>query len=310
MNRRNIGTLAIGLLMSSLTVSAADPYSSIIAHQQGGRYNEALSQISGLLDTNQNDIQALLLKGNVNKLMGNTTEAVDIFKRLINQHPQMPEAYNNLGVLYADKGQTALAIETLQQVFSTSDSYGAAHKNLRNLYNQMASSAYREALDIDKEPAKVANQYTLLNKPQLVADTNTTTVAFTADGVIVDTGAISDEVSDKNISSEVSAMIDNWAQTWSQRKFRAYFKHYDQSFVPPNGAKRKTWERVCGTRLNKPKFIEIDIVGLSVQQKSAITATAMFEQHYRSNTYIDTVVKMLTLKKLKGKWLIVKESVL
>ena len=163
--RVGIATLILSCgIVGTATAATNDPYTAIIADQENGRYQQALSQISTLLANNADDAQALLLKGNVSKLMGNTTEAASIFKQLINQYPTMPEAYNNLAVLYADKGQTALAIETLQQVFATSDSYATAYKNLRELYNQMASSAYREALDIDKNTKQKAGQYALLNK--------------------------------------------------------------------------------------------------------------------------------------------------
>ena len=299
MNKFSASCVALGLVVCSLTASANDPYSTIIEHQNNGRYNEALTQISTILADNKDDFRALLLKGNVNKLMGNTDQAVSIFKELIEQYPQMPEPYNNLAVLYADTGQTALAVETLQQVFSTSHSYSAAFNNLRNLYNEMASSAYREALDIKQKKSKKNSQYTLLSDTVVASK-----VSEPATGNII----MAEQSND--LSKQIQEVIGSWSSAWSGRKIKDYFQHYHSEFVPPNSVGRKEWERVRGIRLSKPKYIQIEIVGVSVSKKSDDLVTAMFEQHYRSDTYKDTVVKVLTLKKQKDKWRILREDVL
>lgn len=330
-------SLIIGLICPA-TVIAGDPYSPIIDAQKNGHYPEALAQVGNLLRHNENDVQALLLKGNINKLMGNTDDAVIIFKSLIAQHPQMPEAYNNLAVLYADQGKEALAIETLQQVFDTQSSYATAYKNLRTLYNQMASSAYREALDIRQQPQKNSNEFALLNTiypapgvvpvepgSERLPDKTTTAVATGVNlAAAVEPGAqnaITDIESDiasgsasaadeAGAETGIGAMIEHWSRAWSGRNTSDYFAVYHMDFVPPESLSRKNWEKVRGKRLLRPRFINIDIVGLAISLHSADTATAMFEQHYRSNTYSDTVVKQLTLKKHQGQWLIIKELAL
>jgi tetratricopeptide (TPR) repeat protein len=318
---------AVALLVSAMSAMAEDPYSQIINDQQSGRYVQALSQIDHLLGSNQNDIRALLLKGNVNKLMGNTTQAVNIFKQLINQYPQMPEAYNNLAVLYADSGQTTLAIETLQQVFSTSNSYATAYKNLRTLYNQMASSAYREALDLEDKSKPKKGQYALLNNTaakttaaSLVATTPqvspTSTLAKATskpvDNTLDSAATITSSKTTKPIDadSQVTAMVGRWAKAWSSRKVARYFSYYHNEFVPPKGMSRKVWENYRGKRLTKPKVIDVQVVGLSIKHGKDNRATALFEQHYRSDRYEDIVVKQLSLKKTKGRWLIIKETTL
>jgi tetratricopeptide (TPR) repeat protein len=334
-----IATLIVTCSMVvTASVSASDPYTAIIADQENGRYKQALSQISTLLDNNANDAQALLLKGNVSKLMGNTTEAASIFKQLINQYPAMPEAYNNLAVLYADKGQTALAIETLQQVFSTSDSYATAYKNLRELYNQMASSAYREALDIDKETKQKTGQYALLSKTLYnVAVTQAPDAAGIADAdvsvVAVDSGTsnvtgvatpnsaqstaqstakptVVTQVKVVDINAQVTDMVQAWSQAWSQRSVAGYFSFYHQNFIPPSKMSRKQWETYRDKRIQRPKFIEIDVIGITVKQLSPQSATAIFELNYRSDTFKDNVVKKLSLRKYQGDWLIIRELAL
>lgn len=320
---------AVGFVFS-LNAATDGPYSQIINAQKDGRYPEALSKVSDLLKQNENDVQALLLKGNINKLMGDTDSATVIFKTLISQYPQMPEAYNNLAVLYADQGNSALAIETLQQVFTTQSSYGTAYKNLRTLYNQMASSAYRDALDIRQQPKKKQSQFALLNTVQMNGQNST--AATTAPLVAAVTNAKADTEAQQRVNSAmaqsktaqvntqpkpkmaqvgqeaaIKAVIKDWSKAWAGRKIKDYFGFYHQEFVPPESMSRKRWEKYRGIRLSKPTYINIDIIGVAVKVKPDNTAAVIFEQHYRSNTYSDTVVKQLMLKKHKGKWLITKE---
>jgi hypothetical protein len=106
----------------------------------------------------------------------------------------------------------------------------------------------------------------------------------------------------------VEKMIDGWSKAWSQRKITEYFAYYHQDFVPPNPLSRKLWELSRSKRLVKPKYIRIDIIGMTIKEHADKTVTAMFEQHYTSNTYSDIVVKQLTLKKANGKWLIAAEE--
>ena len=307
------GCLALGLWCLMGGANAAQPYDAIVADQQAGKYDSALARIDQVLVRDQNDMQALLLKGNVNKLMGNTEQAINIFKQLISLYPEMPEAYNNLAVVYADRGETALAIETLQQVFATSNSYSTAYQNLRELYNQMASSAYREALDMDdgKTPVK-SSQFALLNKPfhEGTLTQSTATASTENQAVTPPPSAPAQAAGTDDADSQINLMIGRWSQAWSQRKVQDYIAFYHSGFAPANGTGRKEWERTRRIRLNKPKYIEIDIVGLSVKAKTANTAMVIFEQHYRSDTYQDTVVKQLELKKQNNQWKIFRENVL
>ena len=73
---------------------------------------------------------------------------------------------------------------------------------------------------------------------------------------------------------------------------------------------RKRWQDYRGKRIALPKYIHVEIVGLTIQARGESTATAIFEQHYRSDTYADTVVKKLTLEKHQGQWMIAQEVTL
>lgn len=317
----SVGSLCLFVNAYSL---ANDPYEAIIADQQNGRYLQALQQADKLLTTNRDDVQALLIKGNVHRLMGNEAEASYIFKQIIKQHPKMPEAYNNLAVMYAQSGKMALAIETLQQAFATSASYSTAYQNLRTLYSEMASSAYRDALDIEKPKAK-ENQFKLTSLNQVetmpampiapvlasvTASSDASAVSETSQQV---TTASSEKPEPEVVSDtqgQVKKMVDAWSSAWAAQSTTAYISHYHPQFKPGNRMSFNAWKTYRGKRISKPKFINLEIVGLMVEPRGEGSASVIFEQHYRSDTYTDTVVKKLTLAKHQGQWKIMQEVAL
>ena len=311
---------------------ASDPYEAIIADQQDGRYLQALQQVDKMLASNKDDVQALLIKGNVHRLMGNEAEASYIFKQIIKQHPKMPEAYNNLAVMYAQSGKMALAIETLQQAFATSASYSTAYQNLRTLYSEMASSAYRDALNIEKPKAN-ENQISLTSLNQVesmpvvaakpvVATGPVVTLAATTNEVATSQNAqpqpttpVVKEVSKKpdsgaDVQAQVNEMVMSWSNAWSAQNTADYLAFYHPQFKPTNSMSLSAWKTYRSKRIVRPKFINLEIVGLMVEPRGEGKASAIFEQHYRSDTYADTVVKKLTLIKYQGKWKIMQEVAL
>lgn len=309
---------------------ASDPYEAIIANQQDGRYLQALQQADKLLASNKDDVQALLIKGNVHRLMGNEAEASYIFKQIIKQHPKMPEAYNNLAVMYAQSGKMALAIETLQQAFATSASYSTAYQNLRTLYSEMASSAYRDALNIEKPKAN-ENQINLTSLNQVES---MPVVAVAADPVLALASSNDNSSSATTVKpqtsqaakpievaatqadnsadtqTQVNEMITAWSNAWSEQKTADYLAFYHPQFKPTNAMSLSAWKTYRSKRIVRPKFINLEIVGLMVEPRGDGKASAIFEQHYRSDTYADTVVKKLTLVKHQGQWKIMQEVAL
>ena len=228
---RKIIVTGVGLvvLLSSTFTLANDPYETIIADQQNGRYQQALTQVDKLLGQNANDVQALLLKGNVHRMMGNVDQASYIFKQIIQQFPKMPEAYNNLAVLYAGQGQTALAIETLQQAFATSESYSTAYQNLRTLYSEMASTAYRDALNIEK-PQQKKNHFTLTSitqveshlMPVAVEQTGADDVDKAANTMLDSAETVAKSIQQneqkseqENIQQSITQLVGLWSKAWS-----------------------------------------------------------------------------------------------
>ena len=117
---------------------------------KAGQHREALEHVNKALAAKPRDAQARFLKGVILTERGDTREAIDIFARLTQDFPELPEPYNNLAVLYAGQGQYDKARVALEQSIRTHPSYATAYENLGDVYAKLASQAYDKALQLDK----------------------------------------------------------------------------------------------------------------------------------------------------------------
>ena len=142
-----IGSL---ILLSSATISAQSNIDEIKLLLTKGKYSSAETLVNNDIDNNLNNPELLFYRGIIETNLGKNNKAIDTFRELTERFPELPEPFNNLAVLYAEKGQFRLAKEILEQAIKTNPSYLTAHINLGDIFTKMASEAYNKALEIDK----------------------------------------------------------------------------------------------------------------------------------------------------------------
>lgn len=76
---------------------------------------------------------------------GKLPAAIDVFARLTNEYPQLPEPYAQLAALYVRQGQPAKAIAPLQTALSLNTDKVALQEQLGDLYVELAGQAYTAA---------------------------------------------------------------------------------------------------------------------------------------------------------------------
>ncbi len=81
-------------------------------------------------------------------LLGRNQEAVSVYRQLIEEHPDMPAAYNNLAVLLNNQGQHEQAREVLEQGLRASVEHAALYRNLGNLQLYLARERQRKAFPV------------------------------------------------------------------------------------------------------------------------------------------------------------------
>ena len=98
--------------------------------------------------------------------LGQSAKAIEELQALIQEFPELPEPYNNLGVLYAAQGNYDAAMTAFISAIQARPNYKIAHQNLGDLYTAMAQQAYAKAVQAGSA---------LLPLPAPAASTTTTT---------------------------------------------------------------------------------------------------------------------------------------
>ncbi len=159
----NKSILLSGLLAAlSAAPALADDAADINKLMRAGQYGEALSKVDASLSRTPRDAQLRFLKGVILAEQNKSAEAIAIFAKLTDDHPTLPEPYNNLAVLYAASGQYDKARSALDAAIRTNPTYATAYENLGDVHAKLASQAYDKALQLDSGNSGAKSKLTLM----------------------------------------------------------------------------------------------------------------------------------------------------
>ncbi len=147
-----VSRVLAGILLALTAISAlaaADPLENIRSLLRDAQYEKALPRLNSFLKDNPEHAEARFLKGLALAEEGRADEARAVFLELTGDYPELPEPHNNLAVLYAAKGDYAMARDSLLLAISNHPGYATAHENLGDIYARLAGVAYGKALEID-----------------------------------------------------------------------------------------------------------------------------------------------------------------
>lgn len=324
------------LSFAFLSVAAyADDAADIGKLLRSGQTSEALQKVDAALAIRPKDAQMRFLKGLILTEQNKTTEAINVFMKLTDDYPELPEPYNNLAVLYASSGQYDKARASLEMAIRTNPTYGTAHENLGDVYAKLASQAYDKALQLDSGNTTAKLKLTLVRN--LVGNTTggtnpknnpspATQVAQLAaqpksavnnkiekiepeTAKSVETASPSkskvQQTQDKE-DGEVIKAIENWAKAWSNKDTNAYLAHYAKDFQTPKGESRKAWAEERRNRIEGKGRISVKIETPKVSLDGN-SATVKFRQIYTSDQLTANSRKTILMIKQDGKWLIKQE---
>ena len=110
-----------------------------------GQWKPALARAEAHLAGNPRDAQMRFVRGVILSELGDTAGAREVFERLTEEYPELPEPYNNLAVIHASLGQLERARTLLEAALAIRPDYATAHENLGDVYLQMSVDAYQRA---------------------------------------------------------------------------------------------------------------------------------------------------------------------
>lgn len=287
---------------------------------KAGDKQQALEKVNRALSANPKDPQARFLKGLIFTEQGKQAEAIDIFTKLTQDYPNLPEPYNNLAVIYASQGQYDKARAALEQSIRTHPSYATAYENLGDVYAKLASQAYGKALQLDASNTGAQNKLSLVR--ELVREPAAKPAAVAAAAAIKEAPkepakpAAVAKIEEKPLApekpadatAEVMQAVNGWAQAWSKKDVDGYLTYYAQDFRTPPGESRDAWEKGRRSRIEAPKSISVAIDSPKVTMRSPEQASVSFRQTYKSDKLNSNSRKTLELVKADGRWLIKEEK--
>ena len=162
--------LIVGLTLAALSYAQSDELQDISRLLKQGQHTQALERVNRYLATKPRDAQGRFLKGLILVEQNKVAEAVDVFSKLSQDYPELPEPYNNLAVLYAAQGHYEKARQALEMSIRTHPSYATAYENLGDVYTKLASQAYDKALQFDSSNSAAQTKLSLVR--EMISGTN------------------------------------------------------------------------------------------------------------------------------------------
>jgi tetratricopeptide (TPR) repeat protein len=310
-----------------------------------GQHAQALKLIDESLAKNPKDPQMRFRRGVALSMLDRKAEALNVFQKLVEDHPEMPAPYNNMAVIYGAQGEYDKARGALERAIRTNPAYATAYQNLGDVYAQLASQAYSKALQLDKSDTSVTPKLALLRElttgtatsaspaapakrdpvvaaapapapaaapspspaPPAVTTTKPTSPTATPPAPPASPAVAAKPAATANSVADVESAVKTWAAAWSKRDMQGYFAAYSADYVGKSGT-RKAWEQNRRDRIASRQSIKVDISNLHVTVNGD-KAIAQFRQRYESDTLSNTSSKTLQLVKTSnGRWVIQQES--
>lgn len=147
---------------ASPSSARADDYADVSKLASAGQLSQALAKADSYLAGKARDPQMRFIKGVILTEMGRSADAMNIFQQLVEDYPELPEPYNNLAVLYAAQMQFDKARASLEMAIRSNPAYATAHENLGDIYLQLASQSYSQALQLDASKTGIAPKLAMI----------------------------------------------------------------------------------------------------------------------------------------------------
>ena len=142
--RRFLAVAAFAFIVAPGMAAADEALERALSLAAEERHAEAGELLGSFLERNPDHPQGRLLHGILNARTGRVSDAIDIFRALLEDRPDMYEPYNNLAVLYAVQGRLDEARETLLAALEHHPA-AVVYENLGDVYTDLARRAYLRA---------------------------------------------------------------------------------------------------------------------------------------------------------------------
>src|SRR5581483_8849310 len=226
---RGSAILAFTFMVGGAALARADDLQEAQQLFKAGQTQQALERVNRALAANPREPQARFLKGLIFTEQGKQQDAIDVFAKLTQDYPNLPEPYNNLAVIYAGQGQYEKARAALEQSIRTHPSYATAYENLGDVYAKLASQAYGKALQLDSSNTGAQNKLSLVRElvreptqkpvqePPAPAAKEPPAPAAREPPQVAAVAPKAPEKPAADPTSDVLQTVNGWAQAWAKQ---------------------------------------------------------------------------------------------
>ena len=309
--------ITVAVIAASVGLVQATELQDVKNLLKDGNLTEAMNKANRALAANGTDASMVFVKGLILSEQKKTTEAIEVFSKLTVDHPDYPEPYNNLAVLFATVGQYTKARISLETALKLNPKYTTAQENLGDVYLQSALQSYSEAAKNDAgspglktklKNLKTTMGVTLFDPSPAGARTSSpdapTIVSSDAANSGKNTSAPKDAQSEREA---VLKTVDQWSRAWAAKDTKTYFSLYADNFKTPKGESREAWQKSRKSRIEGKSEIEVQVLSPSVTIENR-TATVKFQQIYVSGKISSNSRKSLIFVNQDGTWKIFQEK--
>jgi tetratricopeptide (TPR) repeat protein len=127
------------------------------------RYAEAIKEANRYLDMDSHNGEVLFVKAQALTQLKKVDEAISVLENLTEVAPEMATPYNNLAVLYAQKGRLNDARKMLEMAIQIQPNYATALENLGDIYLTKAKEVYAKAQKENPKSKSLKQKITTLS---------------------------------------------------------------------------------------------------------------------------------------------------
>jgi Flp pilus assembly protein TadD len=132
---------ALGLATVPARAGLAEDVTALLA---AGRSAEALQRTEQALLVSPRDAQTRFVHAVVLMELRRDAEAAELFTRIAQEFPELPEPFNNLGLLHARAGRLDAARMALEAALRNDPGHRAARANLAEVHLMLAVAAWEQ----------------------------------------------------------------------------------------------------------------------------------------------------------------------
>ncbi len=147
--------LGLALGAAPARASLADDVARLLA---SGRGAEALQRTEQALLVTPRDAQTRFVHGVVLMELGRDAEALDLFTRVAQEFPELPEPLNNIALLHARAGRLDAARATLESALRNDPGHRAARANLAEVHLMLAVATWEQLAQAAPLEARLARR--------------------------------------------------------------------------------------------------------------------------------------------------------